>query len=179
MKLFFSLWLVSICGQARAAEPVEARWREYVYDGPNYRRNDCGPALMALENVLEGVGARNLRKSCSWNYGLTARWEALEPVKPDPAAARIGALIERAGPAAGLPGAGGAWRDLAPPAVRALWAAFTLSWSTSDVRSCNIHSDVQDYLFGALAVRNVNVAVFCQPGSSYIQARLEHLAPVD
>lgn len=76
-------------------------------------------------------------------------------------------------------GLSASWEALTPAkdgTAAAAWASARVQASLSDVRACNIYSDVLDYLLENLPVRRGNLSVFCQTGSSFISADFEHLS---
>ncbi|MEK7859020.1 MAG: hypothetical protein AAB320_07750 [Elusimicrobiota bacterium] len=76
-------------------------------------------------------------------------------------------------------GLSASWEALAPVkegAVPAAWTSVRVSRSVSDLRACNIYSDVLEHLLENLPVRRGNLSVFCQTGSSFISADFQRLS---
>ncbi len=163
---------------ARAAETgtVKAEWKSFYYDGPNYRRYECASALSVLRDFLSVIDARKVSSRCSWNYGLSADWQALVPVKESGGAKAIGAMLSSGeGPFAGI---GEKWRELAEGGrLEARWQSVALQYSMNDLRACNTYMNVLDYLLDELPVRNVSSTVFCSSGSSFIRVQFDYLRP--
>lgn len=180
MKGFALMVLLTSSSAVAGGDTEKAGWKRYSYSGPRFSRNDCGPALMILDDVLSAVEARNARRSCSWNNGLRADWEALAPYKESRSRAKVSRLmgsLENAG-GAGLGAlASRKWNELneGDGPVEARWQAARLTLSMTDLRACNIAAEMLDYLFSTLPVRNVYQTVFCDSYSSTISVSFESL----
>ena len=170
MIILLAAMLLSNAG----AEPVslKAIWKPYQYAGPDFRRYDCGPALGALDALLTAVDAKLVRKSCSWNYGLSGSWRTLVPLKADAPAQRVRTFI---GTLSGdwLRNLGERWRD---DSVDAQWVQAQLQVSPGPGRACQVYSEVLDYLLQTLPLRQVSLQVICDGGSGMISAGFEYLA---
>lgn len=171
------LLFTALGAAAAETKPIKAEWKSYYYDGPNYRRYQCANAMSAVEEILSIIDARKVYTKCSWNYGLSADWEALTLVKEDPSAKAITAIFSpRVGPFRGLDSK---WRELSGEGgvIEARWQTVSLQRRMSDLRACNTYVRVLDYLLDELPVRNISQTVFCNTGSSYIHVRFDYLRP--
>jgi len=128
---------------------VRAVWRQSSYDGPR-RRYDCIPALHAVAAALDAVEAKSVSRGCSGSRGVFATWSALTPLKDG--------------------------ETPSGPVVEASWVRAQLQFSLSDPRGCSAFAETLEHMLDVLPVRNVNVSVFCQPGSSFISAGFDYPA---
>ncbi len=176
--LMTAVLLFTALGAAAAeTKPIKAEWKSYYYQGPTYRRYECANAMSAVEEVLAIIDARKVYTKCSWNYGLSADWEALTLVKEDPSGKAIGMMFSsRVGPFTGLDSK---WRELSGKegVIEARWQTISLQRRMNDLRACNTYVRVLDYLLDELPVRNISQTVFCNTGMSYIHVRFDYLRP--
>lgn len=175
IKILLTLLLANAAAEPA---PVKAVWKSYQYAGPDYRRYDCGPALSALDALLTAMDAREVRKGCSWNYGISASWEALAPLKQDAPESRVASLMKTLSKSA-EGWLGGKARDWKDDSVDAQWGQAQLQVNPGPGRACQVYAEVLDYLLETLPVRKVSSQVFCDGGSGMISVSLEYLAPAE